>query len=141
MEQDPKPTYHRFAAKVLTGLILIAVIAVGLLMGISRGIVAKPTATRRSEAYQPRRPLDTGGFFNVLAHLPAWKPDASLEEISNIYRGLGYKNIAKIDRSLSDSRESDTQRLTLLISKAILFNYEGEPNRAYEVLEADAALG
>jgi hypothetical protein len=135
MEQDPMPTYRRFAAKVLTGLILIAVIAVGLVMGISRGIVANPAAARRSEAYQPRRPLDTGGFFNVLAHLPPWKPDASLEEISNICRGLGYKNIEKIDRSLSDSHESDTQRLTLLISKAILFNYEGEPNRAYEVLE------
>ena len=64
-----------------------------------------------------------------------WKPDASLEEISNIYRGLGYKNIEVIDRSLSDSSKSDRQRLTLLISKAILFNYEGEPNRAYEVLE------
>ena len=102
MEQDPKPTYHRFAAKVLTGLILTAVIAVGLLMSISRGLVANPATARRSKAYQPRRPVDTGGFFNVLAHLPRWKPDASLEEISNIYRGLGYKNIAKIDRTLSD---------------------------------------
>src|SRR5262249_49747305 len=46
-----------------------------------------------------------------------------------------YKNVEEIDRSLADPGKSDVQRLTLLISKAILFNYEGEPNRAYEVLE------
>ena len=95
----------------------------------------------RSEAYQPRRPVDTGGFFNVLGHLPQWKPDASLEEISNIYRGLGYKNIEVIDRSLSDSSKSDEQRLTLLISKAILFNFEGEPNRALRGPRAGTSLG
>jgi hypothetical protein len=146
MMQEPNPTDHRYVAKVLAGLILIAVIAVVLLASISRGIVAhpadssrgmvgNPSAKGRTVAYQPRRPLDTGGFFNVLAHLPPWKPNASLEEISNICRGLGYKNIEDIDRSLSDASKSEEQRLTLLISKAILFNYEGEPNRAYEVLE------
>jgi hypothetical protein len=146
MNQKPNPTDHRFVARLLTGLILIAVIAVVLLMSIprgivarpadsSRGIVANPSAGRRSETYQPHRPLDTGGFFNVLAHLPPWKSDASLEEISGIYRGLGYKNIDVIDRSLSDNSKSDEARFTLLISKAILFNYEGEPNRAYDVLE------
>ena len=120
MEQEPNPTYHRFAAKLLAGLILIAVIAVVLLMSIPRGIVAHPSdssrgivagtsAPRRSVTYQPRRPVDTGGFFNVLAHLPPWKPDASLEEISDTYRGLGYKNIEVIDRSLSDSSKSDEQ--------------------------------
>jgi hypothetical protein len=120
---------------MLVGLIVVIGIAIAGLMTSSRGIVARPSAARQQPAYQARRPLDTGGFFNVLAHLPAWKPDASLAEISNICRGLGYRNIAEIDRSLADPRNTDVQRLTLMVSKAILFNYEGEPNRASEVLE------
>src|SRR5262249_10319214 len=100
-----------------------------------RGNIARPSAPRASEVFRPRQPVDTGGFFNVLAHLQPWKADASLEDIGNVFRGLGYKNVEGIDRSLAHPGESHVQRLTLLISKAILFNYEGEPNRAYEVLE------
>src|SRR5262249_22881984 len=94
-----------------------------------------PSAPWAPEGLRPGQAVDTGGFFNVLAHLQPWKADASLEEIGNVFRGLGYKNIEVIDRGLADPGKSDVQRLTLLISKAILFNYEGEPNRAYEVLE------
>jgi hypothetical protein len=135
MRQATRPAPQRFVANLLIALVAIAAIAIGLFLSSSRGTGDQPSKAQPQPAYEPRKPLDTGGFFNVLAHLPPWKPDASLAEISKICKGLGYRNIEEIDRSLSDPRKSDTQRLTLLVSKAILFNYEGQPNRAADVLE------
>jgi hypothetical protein len=149
MERGPQGTSRRFASKLLVGLILAAVAAIVVIRNSSHGTVARPadtgpnvarpadadTDTGRKPAYEPRRPVDTGGFSYFLAHLPPWKPDASLEEISKICSRLGYRDIEEIDRSLSELGKSDAQRFTLQVTKAILFNYEGEPNRAYEVLE------
>ncbi len=98
MTQQPSPNDHRIVSKVLIGLILIAAIAIMTLVGVSRGIVAdpansagaagakKPVAKPHREAYEPRRPLDSDGFFNVLAHVPEWNSDASLKEIGEIFR-------------------------------------------------------
>ena len=95
MTRQPSPNDHRIVSKVLIGLILIAAIAIMALVGVSRGIVAdpansagakKPVAKPHREAYEPRRPLDSDGFFNVLAHVPEWNSDASLKEIGEIFR-------------------------------------------------------
>src|SRR5262245_61288102 len=134
MNTAMNPSSGRYATQMLAGLLVIVGIAAAVLMTSSRGMNARLADDRRQPGYKTREPLDTGGFFNVLSHLPPWKPDASLAEISALSRGLGYRNIEEVDRSLSDPKNTDVQRLTLLVSKAILFNYEGEPDRAYEVL-------
>ena len=84
--------------------------------------------------FEPRRPLDTGGFFKVVELLPRWGTDATLEQIGQIWKGAGYRNIAEIDDTLSNPALSGVDRAMLQIAKATFFNFEGEPNRAYEVL-------
>ena len=43
--------------------------------------------------------------------------------------------MAMVDQALADATIPASRRLSLLLVKAMLFNYEGEPERAYEVLE------
>src|SRR5262245_41221401 len=56
------------------------------------------TAGARPIAYAPREPMDTGGFAIVSKNVPAWLPQASLEEISQLWRGAGYRTVEQIDR-------------------------------------------
>ena len=132
MEREPQKTAYRFASKLLVALVLIAAPGIVVILNSSRITVARGAYAGRPPAYLPRRPIDTGGFSYYLAHLPPWKPDASLQEISKICERLGYRDIEEIDRSLSDRGKTGAQRFTLEVTKAILLNYEGEPNRAYE---------
>jgi ASPIC and UnbV/FG-GAP-like repeat len=88
--------------------------------------------------YQPLLPVDTAGFGIIQGHL-RWKFGASLEEIGAVWKSAGYRAIEQIDQSLLDSKKTDADRLKLLLSKAGSFNYEGEPARAYEVLEQTRA--
>ena len=72
--------------------------------------------------------------------LPRWKPDSTLEELSRIWQGIGTRSVAEIDTALPNPRLPSGARLSLLIAKAAFLNYEGEPNRAYQVLEEARSL-
>jgi hypothetical protein len=85
--------------------------------------------------YQQRRDIDTGGFFAVLASLAPWDSRATLAQISDAWRGIGYRGIDQIDRVMEETPPSEEMRLELMLKKATLYNYEGEPKAAYEVLE------
>jgi hypothetical protein len=89
---------------------------------------------QRALKYQPRLPVDTAGFGIIQAYL-RWRHGASLEEIGDVWKGAGYHAIEQVEQSLRDPRQTDAGRLKLLLSKAGAFHYEGEPARAYEVLE------
>jgi hypothetical protein len=78
--------------------------------------------------------VDISGFSILGATVPRWKPDASLEEISKLWGGAGYRALLKIDGELVDPALRDETRLTLLLSKACLLNSDGEAEKAYEVL-------
>ena len=82
--------------------------------------------------YQPRRPVDTGGFSRVLAHLK-WNPQGSLEEIGAAWRKAGYGVLQSLDGALSEP--AGPKRVQALIARASLMNYEGEPRQAYSMLE------
>ena len=79
--------------------------------------------------------MDLSGFTSVGEHLPRWKPDSTLEEISRIWRDVGHRDAAEIDGVLSNPAVSARDRFTLLMTKAMFLNYEGEPRAAYELLE------
>jgi hypothetical protein len=131
---------------VLGGLLLIAGIGAAVLMSASRGTAAKPVNPVRSSdtpssdsvsnaGYRARKRPDTAGFQEVCARMPAWKSDASLEEIADIWRNVGLRHIVVIDGMLGDRELSDTDRFNLMMAKTILLNYENEPKKAYESLE------
>jgi VCBS repeat protein/ASPIC/UnbV protein len=86
------------------------------------------------EGYLPRKPLDVAGYMYLTTTL-AWKPDATLTEISDVWKGVGTRTIKRIDAKLAGSEISAQDRCTLLMTKASLFNYDGEPERAYQTLE------
>ena len=48
--------------------------------------------------YRPRFPMDASGFGIINDLLPPWKPDATLLEISEIWRGIGIRSMEQMDR-------------------------------------------
>lgn len=83
----------------------------------------------------PRRPaLDTSGLNTVGAHIPAWKPTASLEEIREIWTGAAQNGVAEIDQLLADSRLTENRRISLMMTKTAVLNFIGDAEEAYTVL-------
>ncbi len=79
--------------------------------------------------------MDTSGFTAVVQSLPRWRPDATLRELCDIWRGAGGRQIAAIDTDLSRPELAEMDRIMLLLTKAMILNYESEPKRAYEVAQ------
>ena len=98
--------------------------------------------------YRPHAlPIDQGGFKAAIFAVEPWKPDASPREIAEHWGRPGYKGVAIVDRQLADPNLSRNGRFSALYLKSTLLGYEGEAEKAYEVLgelrslvEADAAL-
>ncbi len=132
-------------------LVCIAV-AVLIVLGVKRFLRSGPDAPRideipgsskaaRSfrglkEGYVPRFTIvDTSGYMALTSMLPKWKPDSSLEEISNHWRGAGVRAILDVDRALADPTLSDDARIAFTITKSCLLNSEGEAEKSYQVLQ------
>ena len=103
----------------------------------TRGSRAHPPVTppHRPLSYEPRQAVDSSGFFHVLDHVPPWKPDAALEQIGSIWRHLGEVYLERIDRGLGDADASENRRLFLFLERAMILEYQGESDRAYESLQ------
>jgi hypothetical protein len=121
-------------AGLLIVLMLSAVMA-GAVLWHSRGSATPGGYRPKRLAYQARKPIDTGGFNVVLPMLKPWPPAASLAEIADAFRGVGYRDIEQLDQALAQPDLADHERIAFRLMKAALFNYEGEPKRAYQVLE------
>ena len=93
-----------------------------------------PAPGRGQRRYQPRQPMDTSSFFQALAHL-RWTNDASLADIAENWRTVDVRMMEELDKALPPPGKSDSHRLLILLSKATVFNYQGQPDRAYELLE------
>ena len=94
-----------------------------------------PAGGRRL-AFRPYEPMDTSGYQVILAALERWEPGASLEKISESWREPGHKMIAKLEETLESARRAGDHRkvAAMLMTKSLLLNSEGEPDRSYEVL-------
>jgi hypothetical protein len=128
---------HRLVTLMLGALIVVTVSVLVWFLSFSRARVTPSVAAaaRSGPEYRPRQKLDTNGFVSLVKRLPRWTPDASLAEIGNIWRGAGNREIKKIDDRLSDPKLADLPRAINLMAKAMFLNYEGDPKRAYEILE------
>jgi len=71
----------------------------------------------------------------VLGALDPWPRSASLEQVRDSFQRAGYRNIERIDQILKQANIPDQQKSMFILMKAALFNYEGEPRRAFQVLE------
>jgi FG-GAP-like repeat/ASPIC and UnbV len=87
--------------------------------------------------FEPRVGVDTSGFGPLVSSLEPWKPDASLQTIAERWKGAGLKAISKVDEPLRAARSAGDSMKTVnfLIMQAMFHDSEGEPKRAYEVLE------
>ena len=104
-------------------------------LGSRSAAKSKPLPELR-RGYSERLPvIDTSGFLVISTLLPKWNPDVSLEELSAILRGAGYRSIEDIDKRLADPARGDQDRVADLLLKSALFNFEGEPEKSYQVLE------
>jgi hypothetical protein len=102
------------------------------------GAQPPPSSIRLADRWpdaQPRRAnLDTGGFGFAISSVLPISDNASLKEISNAWQRVGLRGIQRIDQVLADENRSPKERVATFLSKAALLNYEGQPQRAYEVL-------
>ena len=143
---------RRVGVSLFELMIVVAIIAAALapMLGLSTlqrgldGLLGGKRETTRTKASSvslirsssPRHIMvDTSGFATFNSLLPAWKPSASLEEISKIWSGLAYREIAEIDRRLAGADMDEQARVLMLFMKASLLNSEGEAEKSYEVLE------
>jgi len=136
VNKTPKPRRAKGSlAWALIALVLLLSVAAMFVMKYPRGSAASRAGDRPRLAYQERRPIDTGGFMAVLGKLDPWPPSASLEQVRDSFQRAGYRNIEQIDQILKRSNVPDQKKIVLILMKAALFNYEGEPRRAFQVLE------
>ena len=131
-------------------LVVIAIIAVALALllggfklyrsyfgpfaGDTPATLAMGSSGAMDRRYVPRQPIDTSGLRVLAAAMPHWRPESSLEEIRNIWRGAGNRAIEKIDTRLVDRDRPEASRLELMIQKALLLNSEGDAEKSYQVL-------
>lgn len=97
--------------------------------------------------YRPRQQVDTSGLATVISALRPWRLGATLPEIASAWRGIGHRTIEQVDERLAAGPLPLRERLSYLLAKASLLNYEGEPKQAYQELsearsevEADGPL-
>jgi hypothetical protein len=126
----------RGVATIIVGLLVVAAIAAAYYLRKSNGNEAPDSSGRPRLKYEPEQIQDMSGFFYVLTRLPAWPADADLDELHRRWDGVGYKTIALVDEDLAKPNVPIDRQIALRIIKATLFNCEGEPEKAYELLTA-----
>ncbi len=84
--------------------------------------------------YEPRGDFDASGFTTVRSYITPWSGSATLEEVRDAFDRAGYRAVERIDRELANPRLSLFDRIDAMFNKALLLNYEGEPQKAYDVL-------
>lgn len=77
--------------------------------------------------------MDTGGFLALLTMVDRWPEDATLDQVRASFRDAGHRSIAKLEEAMERADTSERKKIVLTFIKASMFNYEGEPQKAYEV--------
>lgn len=142
MNHSERPPNKASIKLVLAVLLIGVAILAGVVWKVSSIGTAVVTNPERSSlpGFDPRQPVDTSGYSTVSMFIVPWDPTATLMEISNAFQGVGKRGIRRVDEELGGPHVSDDQRALMLLTKASLWNYEGEPKRAYQVLEQARSL-
>lgn len=102
-----------------------------------RSAATVPTGPRRwpKGVYKPRNDIETSGNSVVAGNLKPWPREATLAEVAAEWDRAGFRGAEAIDRTLAEARLSPEETVNLIMQKAMMFNYEGEAERAYETLK------
>jgi hypothetical protein len=95
--------------------------------------VISETPSRRPLEYQPRLPIETSGFNEVLINF-RWADSASLDQVREGWLAGIKTTFAILDGSLPPPGKCDSQRLRILLSKVNALNFVGEYKKANELL-------
>jgi hypothetical protein len=115
--------------------ILVVGCMVLLLAWGSLAVLGCKRASKESEAivYKPRNTeLETSGVMGVLFSIEQWRPDAFLEEYAIAYDQAIPRGLAYMDQMLQTGGMPVEKAL---LTKVGLYNAQGEPAKALEVLE------
>jgi hypothetical protein len=89
--------------------------------------------------YLPRQRIDSSGFVTVITRIPEWPGTHSTEQIATAWKNIGGRLLGALEPEIEFQRaahERPRDKLAeALLQKAALLNYEGDPKRAYGVLE------
>jgi hypothetical protein len=159
----PLPARSLFVIGSLTGTkrsrVLLAAVLLALGLSPVAYIAFRPTAPQPSGTvapperapdlkYQPRKHgADPGGYETVSAQLRSWPKTTTLDEIATRRTELPARLLGQFDQQLTDPFLLPGEWLPLSLSRAMVLNYEGRSQRAYEHLaqtrvrvEADRVL-
>jgi FG-GAP-like repeat/ASPIC and UnbV len=157
MKTQRKPMTRLEVLVLIAIIALTLVVIVGVLDLYSRysGHAATALQSRTSSrsstgagemlvGFRPRNAMvDTSGFGPIATAIERWDPNASLQTIAETWKQVGYKAISKLEAPLQAARNAGDSMNTfnLLVLRAMFFDSEGEPKRAYEdLVEARALL-
>jgi prepilin-type N-terminal cleavage/methylation domain-containing protein len=85
--------------------------------------------------YAPRPYIDSSGFKAVGQSMPHWRPEATLAEISTLWRSPGRRAIESVDRQLAQNDLPEQTRIALTATKVLFLNFEGQAEKSYSLLE------
>jgi FG-GAP-like repeat/ASPIC and UnbV len=131
---------------VIASVAIVLAIVVGVfklyrryaLRSDGRMVAMSAAAVRRARAaiqFNPRIPVvDSSGFIFLNQGILKWRPDATLAEVADAWRGAAYRRIDEIDREQAQADLAPDKRIANCFTKAALLNSEGETDRAYQVL-------
>jgi hypothetical protein len=106
---------------------------------VGNGLQPGLAARHHYHRFKPRKSFDSSGSDSLYRGSKPWKDPTSLEEIREASLDLGHRNIVQADAFLAGRLLPDSKlfqdKFQARIFKATMFMYEGEPNKAYEVLQ------
>ena len=117
-------------------LLLLPVLAIAVMATTQlRGRDDRPPVDRPSLTYEKRKPFDSSGFFLLIGAVEPWPPDAPLAEVADAWKDLAGRAIREIDEKIDREPAESSNRVPLMMRKAIYLNAKGEPELAGKVLE------
>jgi hypothetical protein len=95
-------------------------------------LAAESRSPERLRAF-PRGSIDTSGY-SIIAGSIQWPPDASLEEIAEIWGASTPRMIGEIDHRLTTVEKNSNDESSLLLTKCLYLMSDGKADQAYEIL-------
>ena len=134
------PTHSQESLLIGHRRILVPMIPVVVACVLAAWSAARPKDTHhelilaRGELH-PRQPdLDASGYGAVNDFLRPWRPDATLEQIAQVWKGIGARGIAMIEAQVSDAGRNPSGVTHLLMKKAAFQLYDGDAQGSYDTI-------
>jgi hypothetical protein len=94
------------------------------------------TSQGKAGKLRPRILLDASGYLFIIDRVKPWSPNASLREIAAAWEKPGVESIREVERQLKDPALPPEESVRLRAMQASCWIYEGQPEKALEILDA-----